>query len=180
MAANIIKVCKEHLPSLRFIGKCYTATDRGIDEGFGNKWGEWFENGWFNELEKLGNLQDVETGYIGLMGCSEKDNSFQYWIGIFLPENTTVPENYEFIDIPESEVGVCWIHGQADNGELFGLEPHNMCLSKLQENNIGTYRDGFKGEKEKWWWFFERYNCPRFTTPDENGKVILDYGIYLS
>lgn len=26
-------------------------------------------------------------------------------------------------------------------------------------------------------WCFERYNCPRFTMPDENGNVILDYGI---
>ena len=28
--------------------------------------------------------------------------------------------------------------------------------------------------------FFERYVCPRFTTPDENGSVILDYGIFLA
>ncbi|MDF2880797.1 MAG: AraC family transcriptional regulator [Clostridiaceae bacterium] len=28
--------------------------------------------------------------------------------------------------------------------------------------------------------FFERYNCQRFTTPDEKGKVILDYCIYLN
>ncbi|MGX6443548.1 hypothetical protein ACWM35_10045 [Neobacillus sp. K501] len=24
------------------------------------------------------------------------------------------------------------------------------------------------------WWFFERYGCPRFTTPDKDGNVILD------
>jgi hypothetical protein len=32
----------------------------------------------------------------------------------------------------------------------------------------------------EWWendWCFERYNCPGFTTPDNNGNVILDYGI---
>jgi len=27
--------------------------------------------------------------------------------------------------------------------------------------------------------FIERYNCPRFTTPNESGKVILDYCVYL-
>jgi hypothetical protein len=27
---------------------------------------------------------------------------------------------------------------------------------------------------------FERYQCPRYTTPDENGNVILDYGIKLA
>ena len=32
----------------------------------------------------------------------------------------------------------------------------------------------------EWWendWCFERYNCPRFTSPDNNGNIILDYGI---
>jgi hypothetical protein len=32
----------------------------------------------------------------------------------------------------------------------------------------------------EWWqndWCFERYNCPRYTMPDNNGNVILDYGI---
>ena len=29
-------------------------------------------------------------------------------------------------------------------------------------------------------WHFERYNCPRFTTPDAQGNVILDYGVPLA
>ncbi len=45
MAAEIIKVYKEHLPSLRLIGKRYTEADRV--GSFGHKWGEWFENGLF-------------------------------------------------------------------------------------------------------------------------------------
>jgi hypothetical protein len=28
-------------------------------------------------------------------------------------------------------------------------------------------------------WFFERYNSPRFTVPDEKGNVILDICAYL-
>ena len=27
--------------------------------------------------------------------------------------------------------------------------------------------------------YFERYACPRFTTPDENGNIILDICFYL-
>ena len=40
--------------------------------------------------------------------------------------------------------------------------------------------------KEKGWkiakntWFFERYDSSRFTIPDENGEIILDYGVYLA
>lgn len=40
---------------------------------------------------------------------------------------------------------------------------------------------GFGVQWEEWfeknrfvWWFFERYVCPRFTTPDAEGKVTLD------
>ena len=45
---------------------------------------------------------------------------------------------------------------------------HNLCLEKLKSL-------GFKRKEDDW--CFERYNCPRFTTPDEEGNVILDYGI---
>lgn len=36
---------------------------------------------------------------------------------------------------------------------------------------------GLKPVKE--YWIFERYHTPRFTKPDENGYVIMDYCIYV-
>lgn len=174
--AEIIKVVKEHFPALRFIGKCYTNADRGEEGGFGNKWGEWFQNGWFAELEKLGEPKEIENGYLGLMGCSESE--FQYWIGIFFSENTPVPDGFASIDFPEGDVGICWIYGSEQGDNIYGM--HDACIEKLRENGMDKYRSDFQGEYENWCWFFERYNCPRFTTPDENGKVILDYGVYLA
>lgn len=178
MGAEIIQVCRERLPSLRFIGKRYTDADRRSDGSFGNKWGEWFEKGWFAQLEALGELQDIENGYLGLMGCSEEEKSFEYWIGIFFPDNTPVPEGFTALDIPEGDVGVCWIYGNEKTDNIYGM--HSACMEKLRENGMGNFRDDFKGGNPKWWWFFERYHCPRFTTPDENGKIILDYGMYLA
>ena len=26
-------------------------------------------------------------------------------------------------------------------------------------------------------WWLERYNCPRFTAPDEQGRVVLDWAV---
>ena len=179
MAIEIVRVYREHFPALRFIGKCYTNADRDSAGGFGSQWGKWFEKGWFDELAKLSVLQGVESGSLGFMGCGENENSFQYWIGFFFPENTPVPEGFSSVDVPAGDVGVCWIKGNAETRELYGEVPHNMCMEKLKENGMGVLRDNLKGGTEKWHWFFERYNCQRFTEKAADGTVILDYGMYI-
>ena len=174
--AEIIKVYKEHLPALRFIGKRYTNADRGSDGGYGCKWAEWFQNGWFEALEKLGEAKNIENGYLGFMRCNGSDceNSFEYWIGMFCESGTEVPKGYDFIDLDEGNVGVCWIKGKENDGSIYCM--HDECIAKFQENGMGN----FKGDSENRACFFERYNCPRFTEKDEQGDVILDYGIYLA
>ena len=167
MGAEIIKIYKEHLPSLRLIGKCYKDSDR-VDGGFGAKWGEWFRNNWFGEIEKLGVLPENGDAYLGVMRCI--NNSFEYWIGMFFPIETPAPTGYSYVDIPEGDIATCWIYGKENNGELYGLEPHNMCMDKIASQGWDLQGNP---------WFFERYNCPRFTTPDEKGNVILDYCIYI-
>jgi len=39
-------------------------------------------------------------------------NKFEYWIGIFMPENTSVPNGFIHHDFPKATLGVCWVHGQ--------------------------------------------------------------------
>jgi len=172
--AEIIKVYRESLPPLRFIGKCYTIVDR--KEGYGHKWGEWFQNGWFAELEQLGEAKNIDNGYIGFMRYNSNDaeNTFEYWIGMFFLVNTPIPEGYEFIDLDEGNIGVCWIQGKEEDGSIYSM--HEACITQFRENNM----DHFKSDAENRIYFFERYNCPRFTQKDEQGNVILDYGTYLS
>ena len=85
---------------------------------------------------------------------------FEYWIGCFVPENTIVPDGFDYIDFPESELGVCWVYGKEN--EVYCLE--GPCGERLE-------RDGFEVINNC---CFERYACPRFTTPDEKGNIILD------
>jgi hypothetical protein len=89
---------------------------------------------------------------------------------MFFPEGTPVPDGYAFVNIPGGEIGTCWIYGQANNGELYGEYMHFQCIEKLKAA-------GWKIADASW--FFERYVSHRFTEPDEFGKVILDYCIYL-
>ncbi len=98
------------------------------------------------------------------------EDEFEYWIGMFFPENTKVPAGYMYTDINSGDVGTCWIYGNEDNGEIYGQEAHDMCMAKIKEEGWQVSKDSC---------FFERYNCPRFTTPDDKGKVILDYCTYL-
>ncbi len=164
---EIVKVYRESLPNLRLIGKRYTEADRDEYGGFSVAWGKWFENDWFSPLEKLGSLPEAEGAYMGCMRCIDE---FEYWIGMFFPEGTQVPDGYMYIDIPSGNIGTCWIYGSEDNGEIFGQEIYSMCVSEIIDR-------GWKLSKNPW--VFERYNCPRYTTRDEKGKVILDYCIYL-
>ncbi|MBM7540114.1 AraC family transcriptional regulator [Amphibacillus cookii] len=179
MAIEIVHVQKEHFPRARLIGKCYTNDDRDQYGSFAVKWEQWFKEGWFTQLEKIGPLPRIENGYYGLMGCNEDFDSFQYWIGTLFEEGTPVPEGFEYVDLPEGDVGVCWIKGKEETGEIYGEEAHNLAIAKLKENDMAYLREDFKEDTEKWWWFFERYNSPRFTEKQADGTVILDYGVYL-
>ncbi|OJU17224.1 MAG: hypothetical protein BGN88_04000 [Clostridiales bacterium 43-6] len=165
---EIIKCFRETLPTVRLIGKRYGNSDRDEYGGFGGKWGDWFKNGWFELLENHGASPDNGNSYLGVMRSVNDD--FEYWVGMFFDENKEVPEGFSYVDIPAGDIATCYIYGY-DNGELFGDEVHNKCLENV-------FQRGFVVQNTPW--FFERYNCPRYTTPDENGKVILDYCVYIN
>jgi len=168
MSAEIIKVYKQDVPALRFIGKKYGDNDR-VDGTFGKYWCEWHEKGWFELIEKqtnkdLKSIYEDGDAYIGLMRWKEGE-PFEYWIGIFMPENTSVPAGYEYHDFPKATLGVCWVYGK--EADVYMQEEN--CGKKLEENGYEVIKDN-----ENAHWFLERYGCPRFTTPDEKDKIILD------
>ena len=61
-----------------------------------------------------------------------------------------------------------YLYDKEGSGDFYSMETHEMCLEELKSLGLKRKEDD---------WCFERYNCPRFTTPDEAGNVILDYGI---
>ena len=166
---ELIKAYKQNVPAFRFIGKKYGDSANG----FGDMWRKWFENDWFRIIEQQydGKIKDIyEDGdaYIGLIGGNgTPEKPLEYWIGIFIPENTSVPEGFGYIDFPKSTFGICWVYGKEN--ELYGN--YGQCVDKLADAGF-VFDADFP-------WCFERYACPRFTTPDEKGNIILDIGFFV-
>ncbi|MCL2158512.1 MAG: GyrI-like domain-containing protein [Oscillospiraceae bacterium] len=167
---SIVRVYRESLPAVRFVGKKYGEHDRA-EGSFAAKWGEWFSSGWFSAVEKEIELipKECEGGaYIGLM--RQKNGNFEYWIGMFAAAGSPVPLGFSYVDIPSGEIATAWIYGSQDNGEIYGKDAHDACLEKFADKGWQFADDSY---------FFERYQCPRFTNADKDQKVILDYCIYL-
>ncbi len=157
MSVRILEVKKESCPAARFIGKKYES---------GANWSEWWENSWFTILENNQSLSFNGDAYIGAVRIV--NGMPEHWIGMLFPVNTEVPEGFEYVDIEPLDYAVCYLYDKEDSGEFYTLDTHNMCLEELKVHNFKRKEDN---------WCMERYNCPRFTTPDEAGNVILDYAI---
>ena len=161
--AEITKVFKEEVPAMRFIGKRY--------HDYGG-WGEWFANGWFDTIENsMGGTDQIlavwENGgaYVGLER-RKNGELLEYWIGMFTPGNTEVPEGFEQIDLSKSSLGTCWIYGRED--EVHGAVGNCWEAVRNAGMEIAADDDGAVMS-------FENCLCPRITTPYEKGNVILDY-----
>lgn len=168
--AKIIKTYTQKMPAVRFIGKRFGDEDR-VGGNFGKYWGDAFAENWFGTIEeaaggadKCAALYEDGDAYIGLMRAGNGIH-FEYWVGMFTPAGTPVPEGFDYVDFDESELGVAWIKGKQDTGDIYGKE--SLCMNEM-------VKAGITFSERDVWWFFERYGCPRFTNPDENGEVILD------
>lgn len=167
---EIIKVYKQELPAVQLIGKRFTHSDRDASGTFGHHWQRCFAEAWPDTLMQCKGIAGVSEDLFGAMRMTDGDADFEYWIGSLLAPDATVPDGFESVAIPAGVLGVCWLQGDEKSGELFGMEAWDLCTAAMTEK-------GWKSEESGW--FMERYNCPRFTTPDENSKVILDICAYL-
>ena len=168
---KVVKTYRQSIPATRFIGLKY-GDELRVNGGFGRQWSEWHEKGRFEFLENNCPPADFEDAgaAIGLMRIKENDRHeqtepFQYWIGMFFPESAEVPEGYDFVDFPASDLGAGWLYGK--DSYLYGKEI--LAAESCSKQGMQFALDG-----DGAFWFFERYVCPRFTQPDKKGKKILD------
>ena len=164
--AGIIKIYKQAVPAMRFIGKNYGS-------GQHPNWGDAWSLDVFGRIERASGgeekshaLYEDADAYLGLYYRNTATGEYNGWVGMFTRPGTTVPEGLSYIDFPEQNLGICWIYGK--QGEVYNLV--SQCANAIKSAGMEIQSDdnGHIG-------FFERDQCPRYTTPDENGNIILDY-----
>ena len=165
--AVIQKVFREEMPEVKLIGKRYTSADRDQYGTFSAKWEEWFRNNTFEQLRCCEGIRGISDDFVGAMRLTE--TGFEYWIGILMNTTDTAPAGFEAVDIPAGKLAVCYVYGKDQTNELFGMDVHTACMDEWK-------KQGWRVENTAW--YIERYNCPRYTNPDEKGNVILDYCAY--
>ena len=165
MSAQIIKCERVSHPPVRFIGKRYTAYPN---------WNDAWESDLFGNIEKAGPTAEINDGncYCVLIGFVA--GAPEFYLGEFFQTNTPVPDGFDHADLPAMEAGLCFIKGKAEDcyGLVFGHP--EILAAELEKNGMSMP----KGTPPRWVGF-ERDNCPRWTTHDENGNQILDYAVYL-
>lgn len=168
--AEIVNAERIEHPAARLIGRRYTDADR-VEGTFSAQWDAWFSGGLFAPLEALP-LPEGDPFFDGsTVGAMRMLNgTFEYWVGMLFPADTPVPAGYAGVDLAPGSCAVLWLRGSESSGELYGPGADKLCLAELK-------RQGWMARDGGWW--MERYQCPRFTTPDEEGNVILDYVISL-
>ncbi len=164
--SGIIKVYKQKLPALRFIGKNYGCVNHP-------DWGDAFGTDVFGKIErasgdekKILTVYEDANAFLGLHYRNAEADGYDGWIGMFTFPDTPVPDGLGHIDFPEQNLGVCWIYGSRD--EVYGHVSQCPDYLRSAGMEIRCAGEGYLG-------FFERDLCPRYTIPDEKGNIILDY-----
>ncbi len=162
--AEIIQCYREAVPAMRFIGRKY--------DGF-TSWGECFSTDTFGAIERaMGGVEAVRAlwkdgGYVGLERHCDGE-PFAYYIGMFTPPDTPVPDGLCSVDFDEAYLGVCWFYGD-------GSYDPGACAARLEDAGFKIGKDA-QGAV----WSFQNCTCPRYTTPDEKGNIISDYAFILA
>lgn len=158
------------LPRLRLIGKeirYAMQTQRKGENRLPAFWNQCFAEQIFAPLEAQQD-QLFSPDYVGVMlDFQREDGDFSYIVGMLMLEGARVPQGYSAVTLDETEVAVGYIKG--GEAQVCGVA-HRLTQAALEARGRTC---------AQMTWCMELYNCPRFTTPDENGDVIVDYYIPL-
>ncbi len=163
--AKLIKLETIDFPKVYVVGKEIKVKMEdvmGANNPIGAFWGKCMSDGTFEELSKL---KVYSNDYVGFMTDWDMGTDyFVYSVGMLFNESTTPSSEYTVREIAPAKVAVSWVQGK-DTADVCS-NAHTITEEALREKGLAMSSVG---------WCMEVYNNPRYTTPDENGTIILDY-----
>lgn len=164
---SLVKFEVAEMPDVLVVGKEIRHNLRALRRGSNPIpafWERCFQDGTFPALEAQGG-QIQSPGYVGVMTNWDKGfRNYSYVVGMLMKAGADVPEGFVGYPLGAAQVATGWLQGK-DAADA-GANAHDSTQQELEAQ-------GYKWAKAKW--CMERYVHPRFTTPDENGNIIMDY-----
>jgi predicted transcriptional regulator YdeE len=131
-------------------------------------WDKCHADGTFQALEAMGDFI-YNKDYVGVMlDWDRGDGNFTYVVGMLMKVGAAVPEGFVSYTIGPSKVAFSWIRGENTADACAGA--HTLTEMFLEECGLSC---------ENMTWSMELYNCPRYTSPNADGEIIIDYYVPL-
>ena len=134
-------------------------------------WARCFADGTLATLEALADFihNPAYVGYMDTNNGAWKGGEGRYICGMMMKPGVSVPDGFAAQTLKPAKVAVGWIKGKKNNEAAIYANAHDFTEKAILEKGLKPW-----GGHD---WCMEVYTCPRFTTPDENGDIIVDYWI---
>jgi len=164
-------------PEILVVGKPVRANFNDIKAGknpIPALWCKSFEDGMFAKLEALADhvykADHVGHSYVGYNSKPDPaTGDFEHIAGMLMKLGTPVPEGYVSRTIAPAKTAVSWIKGKKGSEGAIFANMYRLTEAALAEKGIKPDKDSG--------WSMEVYNCPRWTTPDPEGCIVMDFHI---
>lgn len=169
--SELIKFEVKPFSASRVIGKyAIVSMNEGEYNPVPDMWERMKQDGSLDYLINHPDKATVEADTIGWMGeYNPESNSFAYIAGVLVKPGITVPDGYVFRDLPACNMGIGWIQGSVENGDVFS-SAHIHTAKAMEES-------GYEYDYSAGGFELEYYSWSRFVVPAESGQniVIMDY-----
>lgn len=167
MDAKLIKFEIKDLPDLCIVGKevIVKLSEFEKHNPIPEFWHKCHEDSIFDVLSNTLSEYVYDPSHVGYMQMLN-ENEFTNVCGIMMKPGVPVPEGYVVYSVEAYTAGIGWIQGKEPD---IYIGEHSLTEPAVKEA-------GYKYDEKKGF-SIEVYNCPRFTTVDENGNRVLDYYI---
>lgn len=159
-------------PAARVIGKLVVHTILpGAQNPVPGLWDAMLRDGSLDSLRKMPELATPEPDSVGWMGeFDPATKRFCYIAGVLTKPGTAVPAGCAFRDLPACLMGVGWIRGRGEGGDLYdGAHDHTAKAMKEAGYEHDTAAGGYE---------MEYYSHREFGIPMAKGEQELVLGYF--